>query len=240
MKGKCLFFVLLGLSQKGFSQAENLAISDEFKDVSKFGVRQTGFEGIQTYNSGIVNGSQFFSPSWSGGTVTTTRNETFGKGYSFLFDKVRQELFMKYKDSSVILLADKSQISSFTLHTDKDHSFVASASYDPSKKGDFFEVLAKSDTGWTLLKLIRTKFVKGDERDIEKQRLGEIYDSFEDAVTYYLSYKKGLPHQIPLKEKPLLKVLDRDKTKAGIYLAAHKQDRIDEAFMRNLVEFINH
>src|ERR1700722_2618567 len=157
MKGKCLFFVLLSLSQKGFSQLENSAMADEFKEVSKFGIRQTGFEGIQTYNSGIVNGSQFFSPSWSAGTVTTTANETFGKGYSFLFDKVRQELFMKWKDSPVILLADKSQINSFTLHTDKDHCFVASGIYDPSKKGDFFEVLAKSDTGWTLLKQIKTK-----------------------------------------------------------------------------------
>jgi hypothetical protein len=227
------------LCQKTFSQVENSAMADEFKELSRFGTKQTGFEGIQTYNSGIVSGSQFYSPSWSVGTVTTTANETFGKGYFFLFDKVRQELFMKSKDSSVILLVYKNQIKSFILNTDRAHFFVASALYNSPEQGVFFEVLTKSDEGFTLLKLTKTKFVKGDERDIEKQSLGEIYDSFDDAVTYYFSDNSGMLQLIGLTEKSIKRALGQKNNKASIYFAAHNKEHIDEEFLKTLFEFIN-
>jgi hypothetical protein len=239
MNKKYLFPIFLLLCQKTFAQVENSAMADEFKEISKFGTKQTGFEGIQTYSSGIVNGSQFFSPSWSIGAVTTTANETFGKGYFFLFDKLRQELFMKPKDSSVILLVDKNQIKSFMLNTDRDHFFVASAHYNWPEQGIFFEVLTKIDKGFTLLKMTKTKFVKGDERDIEKQSLGEIYDSFIDGVTYYFSQNSGRPQSIGLKEKSIERALEQKNNRANLYFATHNKEHIDEEFLINIFEFIN-
>jgi len=231
--GALLFF------STAWSQVETAEMSADFKEMSKFGSRASGFEGYQTYSSGIVNGSQFFNPNWSPGTITTINNEKVGKNYLFLFDKVRQELFMKWKDSSVILLADKNQISSFTLNTDKAHYFVAAGTYDPSNKGNYFEVLVSNEKGYTLLKLVKTKFVKADERDIEKQRLGDIYDSFQDQVTYYVSFNKGLPQPITLKEKNMLKVLTSVKDKVSGYFEQHPENTVDESFLVGVIESIN-
>ncbi|SRR5579871_24263 len=239
MKKIALAGVLLATHCSTFSQQENSAMADEFKEISKFGSRQSGFEGIQTYSSGIVNGSPFFSPEWSSGSVTTVFNETFGKNYLFLFDKVRQELFMKQSDSPSIFLIDTKQINSFTLNTGKSHIFISSSFYDSSGVGSFFEVLVKNDKGYSLLKKIKTKFVPGDPRDIEKQRLGEVYDSFQDDIKYFISLQDGRTQQINLKEKSIIHSLSQQKNKVETYLAVHKEDLIDEEFLKKLIEFIN-
>jgi hypothetical protein len=238
MKSLLFISASLALCSVARSQVVADAMGDEFKEVSKFGARQSGFEGIQTYHSNNVEGSQFFSPNWASGTVTTINNEKIGKNYLFLYDKVRQELFMKWKDSSFILLADKNQVSAFTLNTDRTHTFVAAGSYDPSNKGNYFEVLVKSDKGYSLLKLIKTKFVKGDERDIEKQRLGEIYDSFQDQVTYYI-VANGTIQPVTLRKANILKVLAPVRGKASEYFDQHDNSALDESFLTGLVESIN-
>jgi hypothetical protein len=238
MKKIFIFPLMIAMGQYSHAQIVSADMGDEFKEMAKFSSRQTGFEGIQTYSSGIVNGSQFFSPSWSTGSVTTLSGETIGKNYFFLFDKVRQLLFMKWKDSAVVLLVDGDQIRSFMLNTDREHYFVPTSDYDSSIKGRFFEVLANQDNGYTLLKFIKTKFVKADERDIEKQRLGDIYDAFLDETSYFLSYRKAVPEQILLKEKNIKKVLVRAKPKVDAFFSTHT-GLVDETLVTDLVLFLN-
>ncbi len=238
MKRCCLFMSLVMLANAAFAQIENSVMADEFKEVSKFGSRQSGFEGIQTYSSGIVNGNQFFSSSWCEGTVSTNFNETFGKNYSFLFDKVRQELFMKWKDTAVILLADKKQISSFTLNTDRVHYFMAGSKFDPALTEIFFEVLVGNEKKYTLLKQVKTKFVKADNRDMEKIKLGENYDSFVDEVTYYLFCNHFL-QQVSLKAKSIKKISSVDQNKINTYFFNHPDNKVDENFIMKLVQFLN-
>jgi hypothetical protein len=238
MKPALVLFTSLLSCSVTYSQIVTDDMADEFKEVSKFGSRQSGFEAIGTYHSGNVEGSQFFSPSWTTGTVTNISNEQFGKNYLFLYDKVRQELFMKLKDSSVVLLADKNQISSFTVNTDKTHNFVAAGTYDPSNKGNFFEVLVKNDKGYSLFKLTKCKFVKADERDMEKQRLGEVYDSFQDQVTYYI-FKDGVVQTVALRKNNILKVLSPVRDRVSGYFDQHSDSAIDEGFLLGAVQYIN-
>jgi hypothetical protein len=237
MKSILCLSASLVLFSTAWSQIQNAEMAADFKEISKFGSRASGFEGFNTYHSGNVEGSQFFFPNWSMGSVTTVSNEKVGSNFVFLYDKVRQELFMKMRDSSTILLADKNQISSFTLNTNGTHNFVPSATYDPSNKGNFFEVLVKNEKGYTLLKLVKTKFVKADERDIEKQRLGEVYDSFQDQITYYI-YNNGTLQPVALKERSILKALAPVKDKVSGYLAQHS-GTIDESFLADLVTSLN-
>jgi hypothetical protein len=214
-------------------------MADEFKTISKYGSRQSGFEGFQTYHSGHVEGNQFFNPNWSPGTVTTISNEQFGKNYLFLYDKVRQELFLKWKDSSIVLLADKNMITAFTLNTDRTHSFVTAGAYDPANKGNFFEVLVKSDKGYSLFKLTKTKFVKADERDIEKQKLGDIYDSFVDEITYYL-VKDSVVKTVALRKNSVLKALSPPfKDKVSSFFSQHPENSVDELLLIGAIEFLN-
>src|SRR5487761_2008614 len=84
----------------GFSQIENAQMGAEFKEVATNAGRQ--IQGIQTYSSGKVKGCQFFYPTWTSGSITTKNNQVISKNYTFLYDKVRQDVFIKWKDSSVI------------------------------------------------------------------------------------------------------------------------------------------
>ncbi|HVS96479.1 MAG TPA: hypothetical protein VHE54_08325 [Puia sp.] len=238
MKPALFLFTSLLSCSIAYSQAANDEMAQDFKDVSKFGSRQSGFEGLQTYHSGNVEGSQFFSPNWTTGTVTTVTNQQFGKNYLFLYDKVRQELFMKPKDSSVVLLADKDLIGAFTLVTDKVHSFVPASAYDPSNAGNFFEVLVKDDKGYSLYKLIKTKFVKADERDMEKQAQGEVFDSFQDQITYYL-IKDGRTKTVALRKNNILKVLTPVKSKASQYFDQNSDRNLDEGMLIGIIQYIN-
>jgi hypothetical protein len=214
-------------------------MADDFKAISKYGSRQSGFENLQTYHTGHVEGNQFFNPNWSPGSITTTSNQQFGNNLLFLYDKVRQQLFLKWKDSSVVLLADKNLINTFTLSTDRTHSFVTAAVYDPGNKGNFFEVLVKNDKGYSLFKLTKTKFVKADERDMEKQKLGDIYDSFVDEITYYL-VKDNVVKAVALRKNSVLKALPPPfKDKVSTFFNQHSDNSVDESLLIGAIEFLN-
>jgi hypothetical protein len=218
-----------------------LGMQSEFNHVSKFASKQTGFEGVQTYSSKEVKGSQFFYPTWCKGSVTTNQKTNINNSmYVYLFDKVRQELFIKLKDSALVLQGDKSQIYSFTLTTDKNHLFETMSHFDPSQKNGFFEVLVKSDSGYTLLKQVKTTFLKADPTNMERMKEGENYDEFKDQVKYYISYKDGLPQSINLNEKSIRKAFPSSKT-ATIqdYFNQHNDDSINEQFVVMLVESLN-
>jgi hypothetical protein len=226
-----------------FAQVEAAQIGAEFKDFSQNagpGARDLGMhtEGIQTYSSGTVKGSQFFYPSWASGTVTTIKNEVISTNYSFLYDKVRQFLFIKWKDSSAVILADKDQVTGFTLNTDKVHSFVSALKYDSSNKTDFFEILASEDKGYTLLKLIKSKFVKADVTDIQRMKDGENYDEFVDEISYYISYNRGIPQKIT-SEKSIEKAFPLIKQKVTDYYNQNSNDNDNEVFLTRLVQLLN-
>jgi hypothetical protein len=215
----------------------SIGMRDEFSTIARFGSRQTGFEGIQSYSSGQVNGSQFFYPTWTTGSVITTTNDTIGNRYLFLFDKVRQELFIKPKTSNEVLQANKSQINSFTLKTERAHLFFPAIKYDIGKPGDFLEVLSLNDAGYTLLKSVKTKFIKADTRDLEKMRMGEVNDEFKDEISYYVSFNHGPLQRTELKGKSIKKALERaPQDKVAEYFKSNNNNTIDEQFLINLIE----
>ncbi len=216
-----------------FSQISSLGISNEFKQITRFGKMQTGFEGLQTYHSGNVKGSQFFNDSWSVGSVTTTNKEIFNNNYLFIYDKVRQELFLKPKDSDVVVLTDKSQIYSFSIFTDKMHNFQQALLYDPNQKGNFFEVLVQSDK-YTLLKLIKTTFEKANPNDIEKVKQGEFEDEFVDHVTYYIYHNNKL-QKITLTENSIRKALKDQQSTVNDFFDTHENDEVTEDLLINLI-----
>lgn len=220
------------------------SMQSDFKEIAKFSGRQNGYEAVQTYSSGNIKGSQFFFQGFTDGSVTTTNNEVLKGIYQFLFDKVRQEFFIISKsdkrDPPEVLLAEKSQVKSFTLLTDRDHLFVPARTYDPANTVDFYEVLEKDDSGYTLLKSIKTTFVKFDNRDIEKIKRGDFYDEFVDKITYYISYKSSKPQSISLKKRNMINAFPEAK-KAAVqsFQEDHSQDDVNEQYLINLVQAVN-
>jgi len=234
----CTFIFIFILNLTALSQVESIQSGADFKDASKIGRAQSGYESLQSHSSGIVNGSQFFYPTWAKGTITAT-NQTVSYNYLLLLDNVRQELFMKIKDSATILVADKSQLKSFTISTDKIHYFISAPLFDPTKKDGFFEILINGGTGYSLLKMVKSKFVKANEHDMDKIKMGENYDAFEDEVTYYISLNNLIPQKVTLKEKIIKKVLVTQKTKVDQFFTQNNENPLDEVFLVNLILAVN-
>jgi len=217
----------------------SIGMQNEFSDMAK---RANQWNGMESYSAGIVNGSQFYFRKWSKGTVTNLQKRVIqNSSYAYLYDKVRQELFVKEKDTTSILLADKSQIFSFELiSSDKKYSFESGAHFDPAKKDIFFEVLVKSDSGYTLLKQTKTTFVKADYHDMEKVKSGENYDEFKDEIFYYISLKNGIPQPIELKEKSIKKAFTGSpKFKLVQDFIQQNNGSINEQFLIDLIHDIN-
>ena len=237
----CLFFVVT------VSNAQSTSVDlmqGNFKQMSLFKGNNTGYQGFQTYGAQNVRGSQFFYPGFQDGSVTTINNEQLTGIYQFLFDKVRQELFITSKtdksSSPEVLVAEKQQVKSFSITTDREHTFVAARIYDPSNTTDFYELLNKNDSPYTLLKAVKTTFVKMDYRDLEKVKHGDIYDEFVDKTSYYVSYKSGKPREISFRKKNLANAFQADK-KILIenYIDNHPNDDVDEGYLLNLVYSAN-
>ena len=76
MKYVIFFSVTFVAITKSFAQVSSFEMSKDFKEVSGYGRVQTGFEGFQSYNSGAVNGSQFFADNWSAGSINISGKVT--------------------------------------------------------------------------------------------------------------------------------------------------------------------
>lgn len=236
MKRFFLAFYILVFYNTVMSQATTgSSMQKDFDMISNLGKAQTGYESFQTYTSGAVDGSQFLPDNWCNGSVTTVNNEVINK-YLFIYDKVKQNLYIKTKDSNLVVLADKSQISSFILQADKTYSFAKASVYDPSLADGFLEILVSGN--YTLLKTINTTFEKADPSDLERARLGNHNDAFVDHNTYYIYYDHKL-QKIKLTENSLRKTIGSSDLKLNDFLNAHQQDNIDEDYLINLVTSLN-
>lgn len=223
-------------SVKAYSQISAVGIGKEFQSISGFGRTQSGFEGIQTYKTGNVNGSQFSTENWALGSVTTTTKEVMSN-YLFLYDKVRQELFLKAKDTDLVVLADKNQVASFTIKSDKAHIYYHAEIYDPEQAGNFFEALVENEN-YTLLKLTKTTFEKANTNDMEKVKQGIFNDEFVDHVTYYIYYKNNT-ERITLNQHSLYKAFKDKRTKVDDFFTLYPNNEINEPLLINLVNYIN-
>ena len=238
----CSMLFIISAAQAQFNPTTSM--QNDFKDIAHYRGRQNGYEAVQTYSSGNIKGSQFFYPGFADGSVTTTNNEVLSGIYQFLFDKVRQEFFIINKsdkrDPPEVLLAEKSQVKSFTLTTDRDHVFVPARNYDAANNTDFYEILDKNDSGFSLLKLTKTTFVKFDNRDMEKVKRGDMYDEFVDKTTYYISFKNGKLQQVTFKQKSLVSAFPVSKKEIiDDFFRNHNQDEVNEQALINFVDAIN-
>jgi hypothetical protein len=186
-----------------------------------------------------VNGSQFFLPDWSKGEIALISKEVFSNGILLTYDKVRQELFIKQQDAPDILLGTKEEINTFSLKdAGKEYHFINSSVFSKEKPEVFYQVLVSDPTKITLLKYTKGTFVKADKNDMMKQKDGDIYDSFVDKVTYYVSKGNGELQPVQLKTKALKKTFADLNINIDNYINQHPGS-IDEDFLISLVTELN-
>jgi len=242
MKSSILLPALLVSSVSLSAQATNVAMGQEFAALAAHqGYASNGFSAYQNYTSGQVNGSQFFLPGWSKGEIVTVHKEVFNEDLQFLYDKVRQEIFIRKKDSSLVLLANKDEISSFSLKDNegKQYHFVNSKLYTDETPEVFYQVLVYDSTKLSLLKYIKTTLVKGDYHDMMKVKEGDVNDAFVDKNTYYILKGDGMLQSVELKNKSVKKVFAELNVPYQQYMNEHYQP-VNEEYLIDMVKEMNH
>ena len=241
MKNKISLVILLFCTVNAFSQSgsNSIAMGNEFAMLAAHGGTGSNFSTFQSYSNNQVNGSQFFLPDWSKGEIALNSKEVFQNGILLAYDKVRQELFIRQQDAQDILLGTKEDINTFSLKdAGKEYHFVNSSVYSKVKPEVFYQVLVSDPSKLTLLKYTKGTFVKADKSDMMKQKEGDIYDSFVDKVTYYVSKENGELQQIQLKSKALKKTFADININIDSYVNEHPGS-VDEDYLISLVTELN-
>jgi hypothetical protein len=241
MKNKMGLIVCLFFSANAFSQSNSNSITmgNEFAMLAAHGGTGSNFSTFQSYSSSQVNGSQFFLPDWSRGEIALNDNEVFKNGIMLAYDKVRQEIFIKQQNAPDILLGTKEEIHSFSLkESGREYHFINSSVYLKVQPYVFYQVLVLDSAKLTLLKYTKGTFVKADKTDMMKQREGEVYDSFVDKVTYYVSKGNGELQLVSFKAKALKKTFSDLNINIDKYIDNHPES-IDEDYLVNMVTELN-
>jgi hypothetical protein len=207
--------------------------------------QKSGGGGIDAFKTGgyggDVKGNPFFLTDWSKGEVVTVRKEVYGDDLQFVYDKVRQELFVRRKDEKPILLANKDEIQSFSLSDENGnhYNFINSRYFTDVRPEVFYQVLVYDSSKLSLFKYIKTSFVRGDPNDMMKQKEGAVNDEFVDKNIYFLEMGKGELKTIQLKSKSINKVLVDLHINAEAYMSAHPE-QLDEKYLVELIKSLNH
>ena len=242
MKKSAIILPALILASAAVSaQATNVAMGQEFAELAAHqGYASNGFSAYQNYTSGQVNGSQFFLPGWSKGEVVTVHKEVYNEDLQFIYDKVRQEIFIRKKDSSMTLLANKDEIASFSLKDEQGnhYNFVNSKLYTDEKPEVFYQILVYDSTKLTLLKYIKTTYVKADYHDMMKVKEGEVNDAYVDKYIYYVVKADGMLQPVELKNKSVKKVFSELNLPYQKYMNDHYQP-VNEDYLIDMVKQMN-
>jgi hypothetical protein len=241
MKTSILLPALVLSSAALSAQVTNVAMGQEFADLAAHqGYASNGFSAYQNYTSGQINGNQFFLPAWSKGEVITIRKEVYNEDLQFLYDKVRQEIFIRKKDSSLILLANKDEIQSFSLKDEdgRQYNFVNSKLFTDETPQVFYQVLVYDSSKLSLLKYIKTTLVKADYHDMMKVKEGEVDDAFVDKDIYYIVKADGILQPVELKNKSVKKVMSELNLPYQKYMNDHYQP-VNEEYLVDIVKQMN-
>jgi hypothetical protein len=223
------------------AQATNVAMGQEFAELAAHqGYASNGFSAYQNYSSGQINGSQFFLPAWSKGEVVTIRKEVYNEDLEFLYDKVRQEIFIRKNDSAMVLLANKDEIQSFSLKDEQGirYNFVNSKLFTDETPQVFYQVLVYDSAKISLLKYIKTTLVKADYHDMMKVKEGEVNDAFVDKDLYYIVRADGTFQPVEMKNKSVKKVFSELNLPYQKYMIDHYQP-VNEDYLIDMVKQMN-
>ncbi len=237
-----LLFPVIGFCQ---TQTSRTAMSNPvYNSGNEFNIYQKagggGLAAFGTGSAGDVKGSQFFLTDWSNGEVVTVRKEVYGEDLQFVYDKVRQELFVRKKDAAPVLLTNKDEIKSFSL-TDENknkYNFVNSKFFTDDRPEVFYQVLVYDSSKLSLFKYIKTTLVKGNPNDMMKQNQGAVYDEFVDKNIYYLAKGKDELKAIQLKSKSIKKALEEFHINYEAYFNNHPGPQ-DEKYLIEMVKAFN-
>lgn len=183
-----------------------------------------------------TKGNRYLFDDWVKGSVVNYTGETFmNPNALYNYDKVDNKLLIKLENTIVAL--NSFEIGEFTLLKD-------SASYNFErirnlKDFHFYQPVLKSTKGYSLYKLLITKFKQADYFTNGIVESGNKYNEYVDETEWYILTEKKELMKIILKEKYIKKILQADGAKVNHFFEGHGKQKIDEQFIRALITSLN-
>jgi len=228
--------------RSGMSFATNQQITNSstfIKDFDQYSFHPILSNGnIYAYGTNFnIKGTRFLFDEWVRGTVIkNSGDEISGNKYYFNFDKITNNLLVTV-DKEQIIEVYKDSIQSFQF---KEKGEVYAFEKFPSiERYRFVRILIKDNDKYSLFKSMHTKLVGADFQTNGLTETGNPYDEYVDSHKYYIVYK-GEVRPVELKFSSIKKALKENASMAKDYYANHVMDEIDETYLSNIVEYVNH
>ncbi len=187
-----------------------------------------------------TKGSRLFLKDWTVGFVIAPNDSVVRNVKAvFNYDKINHTLYFT-PDKKVVLEVDRSLIKGFDLAApDGEHLFVKMSAISAD---GFVELLGGSldDRHYAFCKLTKTILKKADYHTDGMVETGNNYDEYVDNVQYYIVSPGGKEYQpVELKKKSVRSALPAAKTKVEEFLSQHKNDDVNETFLKELIDYLN-
>lgn len=184
-----------------------------------------------------IKGTRYLFDEWVRGTVVKNSGEEIdGITYYFNFDKITNNLLVTI-DKQQVIEVYKDSIQSFRFK-EKGELF-AFEKFPTIERYRFVRVLIKDADKYSLYKSMHTRFVGSDYQTNGLTETGNPYDEYVDSHKYYIVYN-GEARLVELKFSSIKKALKEKVSLAKDYYAGHMMDEIDEAYLSEIVEYVNH
>jgi len=185
-----------------------------------------------------TKGSRYLYEDWVPGLVVN-QNDSIIRNRLFMFnyDKIDGNLLLT-ADMKEFITVDKQQIKLFALKGKDGASYIYSR-VPAIASNEFFLQLA-AGSKYVLYKLTKTKFVKANYVNTGLTERGNNYDEYVDDYTYYfVNIKTNTAKQFDIKKRSIRESFLLEKPAVDRYFSDHKNEDINESFVKGLVTYIN-
>lgn len=186
-----------------------------------------------------TKGRRMLLTAWAKGFVTGM-NDSLIKDDKLVFnyDKISHDLYYSF-DKQTVFEAERSHVKAFHLTTNEGDADYARL--DLVKPENFFRVFTPYDnTHYGLYSLTTTEFKKANYHSDGMVETGNNYDEYVDNLQYYIVSPGGKQYQpVELKKKSVRSALPAAKTKVEEFLSQHKNDDVNETFLKELIDYLN-
>jgi hypothetical protein len=183
-----------------------------------------------------TKGNRYLFEKWVKGSVTNAENVKFvDPNVRYNYDKVARKLLVLL-DSSSIVEINSSDVLNFTIADDSEtYTFERLRN---STDLNYYEPIEKNEKGYSLYKLLFTKFKLADYQTNGLIQSGNKYDEYVDTEEFFVLTPKKEMIKLTMKEKSIKAALN-DDPKVDSFFSSHKKAKINESLLKELVESLN-
>lgn len=216
-----------------FSQTSTFAEKQAFESFSYSSAKSDRIPSFHTKES--TKGSQFLFNDWVVGTAVNKDGQSVVNSVlKFNYDKLHNSLYM-ISENGTIYLINLQDVSSITFN----QSQTVKLEYLPNiSKTELVQLIDANSAGYKLYKTLKTKYVPSNYVSTGLTESGHNYDEYVDQPEYFLFKDKEGYTKLPIKLKELKEIF-KEKSLVINYLKTHKNDTIDDNFMKSILSYLN-